>query len=63
MAPACRNCVKLYLPDDAGQWRMVFRPTARGDRLVLLAFGLGHPTRPWQPSVYRVAHQRLRVAE
>jgi hypothetical protein len=30
-------------------------------RLVLsyLAFGVGHPEHPWQPSVYQVAHERL----
>jgi hypothetical protein len=27
--------------------------------LVCLAFGVRHPTRPWQPSVYEVADRRL----
>jgi hypothetical protein len=27
--------------------------------LVCLAFGLRHPTRAWQPSVYQVADRRL----
>ena len=57
------NCVKIYLPDPAGRWRMVFeilRDPATG-KLVLsyLAFGVGHPEHPWQPSVYQVAHGRL----
>jgi hypothetical protein len=60
------NCVKSYLatPDDA--WRMVFefhRDTATGEiYLAFLAFGLGHPSQPWRPSVYQVAHQRLHGA-
>ena len=44
-------------------WRMVFeitRDPARGDLvLAYLAFGLGHPEKPWQPTAYRVAHERL----
>lgn len=33
-----------------------------GQELILqyLAFGVGHPTRPSQPSVYEIAEQRLR---
>ena len=42
---------------------MVFeitRDPARGDLvLAYLAFGLGHLEKPWQPSAYRVAHERL----
>lgn len=56
------GCVKVYLPAEAGPWRMVFDATKMGlsrGHLLLLAFGLGHPKRPWQPSVYRVAHERL----
>jgi hypothetical protein len=57
------RCVKLYLPDAAGPWRMVFRiardPLTGKLMLAYLASGLGHPTRPWQPSAYRVAHTRL----
>jgi hypothetical protein len=57
------RCVKLYLPPPAGGWRMVFeitRDPTRGDLvLAYLAFGLGHPQKPWQPSAYRVAHERL----
>lgn len=57
------NCVKTYLPDGAGPWRMVFEVVRPGaDRELVLAyraFGLGHPEKPWQPSVYQVADQRL----
>lgn len=61
------RCAKLYLPQPAGPWRMVFRFTL--DRttselvLLYLAFGLGHPTKPWQPSAYQVAHRRLHPGE
>jgi hypothetical protein len=59
------RCVKLYLPPPAGGWRMVFeitRDRSSGDLvLAYLAFGLGHPQKPWQPSAYRVAHERLRA--
>ncbi len=57
------TCVKTYLPDDAGPWRMVFEVVRAGieGELVLAyrAFGRGHPEKPWQPSVYQVADQRL----
>ena len=60
-----RGCVKTYLPQPDGPWGMVFT----GDRdddgnpvLVCLAFGFRHPLRPWQPSVYQVAHRRLHQA-
>lgn len=33
-----------------------------GPGLVYLAFGLRHPTRAWQPSVYEVAYRRLHDA-
>jgi len=42
---------------------MVFeitRDPPRGDPvLAYLAFGLGQPAKPWKPSAYRVAHERL----
>lgn len=61
------RCVKLYLPTPAGAWRMVFEitrdPTSRDLVLAYLAFGLGHPDKPWQPSAYQVAHQRLHSGE
>lgn len=55
------NCVKLYLPPPDGQWGAVFvAELAEGaPTLVLLAVGLRHPTQPWTPSVYQVAHRRL----
>ncbi len=57
------GCIKTYLPPPAGQWGMVFtaeREQADGSLvLVCLAFGIRHPQRPWQPSVYQVAHARL----
>jgi len=59
--------VKLYLPNPAGAWRMVFEitrdPTSNDLVLAYLAFGLGHPDKPWQPSAYQVAHQRLHPGE
>lgn len=61
------RCVKLYLPSTAGTWRMVFeitRDRASGQLvLAYLAFGVGHPGKPWQPSAYQVAHQRLHPSE
>jgi hypothetical protein len=57
------GCVKTYLPQPEGAWGMVFTgdvDTAGQPVLVYLAFGVRHPTRPWQPSVYEVAHRRLR---
>ncbi|MFI5008789.1 MAG: hypothetical protein ACHQDY_00775 [Solirubrobacterales bacterium] len=55
------GCVKLYIPQPVGPWGAVFT----GDRIattpivVLLAIGLRHPTQPWMPSVYQIAHRRL----
>lgn len=46
---------------------MVFeitRDPASGDLvLAYLAFGLGHPDKPCQPSAYQVAHQRLHPSQ
>jgi hypothetical protein len=57
------NCVKTYLPGPGGRWRMIFEAVydrAAGElRLAYLAFGVGHPEHPWQPSAYDVAHHRL----
>jgi len=54
------GCVKTYLPAPDGAWGMVFRAWDReGPGLAYLAFGMRHPRRPWQPSVYQVAHERL----
>jgi hypothetical protein len=55
-------CVKTYLPPPVGSWGMVFELRIDGDQrpfLACLAFGLRHPTRTWQPSVYQVADRRL----
>jgi hypothetical protein len=39
---------------------MVFQGWEReGPGPAYLAFGLCHPKRSWQPSVYQVAHRRL----
>lgn len=61
------RCVKLYLPTPTGAWRMVFEitrdPTSGHLVLAYLAYGLGHPDKPWQPSAYQVAHQRLHPSE
>jgi hypothetical protein len=55
------GCVKFYIPQPAGQWGAVLlggtvtgRPT-----LFLLAIGDRHPSAPWKPSVYEIAHRRL----
>lgn len=55
------GCVKLYLPPPAGQWGLVLRLALRSGEPVLyhVAFGVRHPGRAWQPSVYQVAHRRL----
>jgi hypothetical protein len=58
------GCVKIYVPHPDGPWGAVLT----GDKLttvptlVLLAVGQRHPTQPWTPSVYQVAHRRLHVA-
>jgi biotin operon repressor len=59
------GCVKLYIPQPAGQWGAVFlggsldgRPT-----LFLLAIGRRHPEASWKPSVYEIAHRRLNRRE
>ena|SRR5436190_1764244 len=61
------RCVKLYLPSAGGVWRMVYeitRDLSNGElALSYLAFGLGHPSKPWQPSAYQVAHRRLHPDE
>lgn len=61
---ALPGCVKLYLPPPAGQWGLVLRLGRRSGEPVLyhIAFGMRHPDRAWQPSVYRVAHGRLQRA-
>lgn len=55
------GCVKLYIPQPAGQWGAVFTADVEDGKpvLVLVAAGERHPERPWRPSVYEVAHRRL----
>ncbi|HEY2768624.1 MAG TPA: hypothetical protein VGI76_10215 [Solirubrobacteraceae bacterium] len=56
------GCAKTYLPAPDGPWGMVFQLRIDPDNtpfLACLAFGARHPSRPWQPSVYQTAHQRL----
>jgi hypothetical protein len=55
------GCVKLYIPQPAGQWGAVFLGGALSGAptLFLLAVGDRHPGAPWKPSVYEVAHRRL----
>lgn len=57
-----RGCVKLYIPQPAGQWGAVFTgdQSARVPTLVLLAVGVRHhPPGSNAPTVYQLAHQRL----
>jgi hypothetical protein len=55
------GCVKLYIPQPAGQWGAVFLGGISDDRptLFLLAVGERHPGARWRPSVYEIAHRRL----
>lgn len=55
------GCVKLYIPQPAGQWGAVLTgdEEAKKPALVLIAVGERHPPRPWKPSVYEIAHRRL----
>lgn len=55
------GCVKIYIPQPAGQWGAVFLGGAieGTPQLFLLAVGERHPGAPWRPSVYEIAHRRL----
>lgn len=55
------GCVKLYIPQPAGQWGAVLAGDEADGKpiLVLVAVGERHPARPWKPSVYEIAHRRL----
>lgn len=55
------GCVKLYIPQPAGQWGAVLAADEEASKpaLVLLAVGERHPSKPWRPSVYEIAHRRL----
>jgi hypothetical protein len=56
-----KGCVKLYIPQPAGQWGAVLSGDEEATKpaLVLVAVGERHPPRPWKPSVYEIAHRRL----
>lgn len=56
-----KGCVKLYIPQPAGQWGAILAgdQEAMKPALVLVAVGERHPARPWKPSVYEIAHRRL----
>lgn len=59
------GCVKTRVPWPDGQWGIVLVPVATATAplsLRALAFGERHPTAPWRPSVYQVAHRRLHGA-
>jgi hypothetical protein len=55
------GCVKFYIPHPAGPWGAVLtaREAAVSPTLLLLAVGQRHPTAPFRPSVYAIAHRRL----
>jgi hypothetical protein len=56
------GCVKTYLPPPVGSWGMVFELRIDRDErpfLTCLAFGVRHPTKASQLSVYQVADRRL----
>jgi hypothetical protein len=55
-------CAKVYLPQPAGRFGMVFRAIKIDSRLHLayLAFGVRHPPKgSRRPTVYQLAHQRI----
>jgi hypothetical protein len=59
------GCAKTYLPPPIGSWGMVFELRIDDDKrpfLAFLAFGVRHPTKSWQLSVYQVADQRLHAS-
>jgi hypothetical protein len=59
------GCVKTRVPWPDGRWGLVLVPIASATEpltLRALAFGERHPTAPWRPSVYQVAHRRLHGA-
>jgi hypothetical protein len=57
------GCVKLYIPQPAGQWGAVLAADEKAAKpaLVLIAVGERHPPQPWKPSVYEIAHRRLHM--
>ena len=56
------GCLKAYVPDWQGQWRMIFQISVgdEGAVLVYLAAGIGHqPRGASAPDAYQIAHHRL----
>ncbi len=56
------GCLKVYLPEPAGRFGMVFRLVAHpsGSRLRYLGFGVRHhPPGSHALTVYQLAHRRL----
>ncbi len=59
---ALPQCLKIYLPEPAGRFGMVFKAVEAERRLRLdfLAFGVRHhPRGSNAPTVYQLAHRRL----
>src|SRR4051794_39877475 len=59
------GCVTTRVPWPDGEWGIVLVPVATPTMplsLRALAFGERHPTAPWRPRVYQVAHRRLHGA-
>jgi hypothetical protein len=56
------GCLKVYVPDWDGQWRMIFQIAMdeAGPLLSYLACGVGHQPRGARaPDAYQIAHRRL----
>ncbi len=55
------GCVKLRVPPPDGRWGLILQGARDdvGPLLVVVAFGERHPSQPWRPSVYQVAHHRI----
>lgn len=56
------GCLKVYLPDWAGRWRMVLQIAIdeNGPLLSYLSSGVGHQPRGARaPDAYQIAHHRL----
>jgi hypothetical protein len=56
------GCLKVYLPDWQGQWRMILQIAVGevGPVLTYLASGVGHqPRGAGAPDAYQIAHHRL----
>lgn len=57
------GCLKVYIPDFAGPWRIVFQVAWLAEDLLGLEYvaaGVGHlPAGTRRPDVYQLAHYRL----